>query len=585
MEELNKKYPIEIEIVTPVCIGGGADKDWINGLDFVESERKIYKLNLRRLLHPDSGVDVERLLPLFERKDKQGVLRLLGNKLDIVSDTVFDMTFSSTNDIKAFIKNELSGKPIIPGSSLKGAVRSVLFKELKDPDQKQEKYVFGESNRGNEFMRFVKFSDVEFDQTGLVNTKIFNLRSGERPRTLEGGWKHGGKETSSIFKPFGFNTIYEVLMPGQKADGVILLSDKMFDSFYDSDNPKDVSYFKVEDKRRLLNVSNLFQCINNHTKVYLDKEIDFFETYQADRVDSILDNLREIRSRLNSLPSSSCILKMAVGSGFHSITGDWQFDDFLIDDICSQKRNRGYFNFKPSAKSRKIAITQESFSLMGFVLLRLLSEDEIKVKEQIQKIRFEKIEQLKKQEEKKKRETFELQEKKGRYELFIREAEECMEGGDKVAALSKYKMAAITYPDGDLHDTAIHEIESFLQRQLEKEELEKENKEAERERLQKQQEFVDGGLSFLTEEREGKFVVKDLKMAVSRTESWLKKSGCKYVPVDQESILIQTLIRLYRTEKKRDLKRWEKVSEGNWKSISKIVSEERIQIIFEKVIG
>lgn len=96
---------------------------------------------------------------------------------------------------------------------------------------------------------------------------------------------------------------------------------------------------------------------------------------------------------------------------------------------------------------------------------------------------------------------------------------------------------------------------------------------------------MDGGLSFLTEEREGKFVVKDLKMAVSRTESWLKKSGCKYVPVDQESILIQTLIRLYRTEKKRDLKRWEKVSEGNWKSISKIVSEERIQIIFEKVIG
>ena len=60
-----------------------------------------------------------------------------------------------------------------------------------------------------------------------------------------------------------------------------------------------------------------------------------------------------------------------------------------------------------------------------------------------------------------------------------------MEGGDKVAALSKYKMAAITYPDGGLHDTAIHEIESFLQRQLEKEELEKENKEAERERLQK----------------------------------------------------------------------------------------------------
>lgn len=584
MEELNKKYPIEIEIVTPVSIGGGAEKDWVNGLDFVESRKKIYKLNLRRLFHPDSGVDVERLLPLFERKDKQGVLRLLGNKLDAVSEATFDMNFSSTNDIKAFIKNELSGKPIIPGSSLKGGVRSVLFKELKDFGLNSEQSVFGDSNKGDEFMRFIKFSDVEFNQTGLVNTKIFNLQREEDYKSFEGGWKHGKTETSSIFKPSGFNTIYEALMPGQKADGVILLSNKMFESFYKS-NSMDVSCFKVEDKRLLLDVSNLLQCINSHTMAYLNKEIDFFEKYQADRVEFILENLYEIRSRLNSLPSSSCILKMAVGSGFHSITGDWQFDDFSIDKVIeSNGRNRGCFNLQPSAKSRKIAIAKDSFSLMGFVRLRLLSEDEILEKEQIQKMRFEKIEQLRRQEEEIKQKEFELQENRNKYRALVQEAKECEERGDKSEALSKYRAAATIYPNGGLHEAPIHEIESFLQSQLEREELKKQNEEAERERLQKQQEFVDGGLAFLAEEREGKFVVKDLKMAVSRTESWLKKSGYQYVPMDQEEILIQTLIRLYRTEKKRDLKRWEKVSEGNWKSVSKIVSEERIQEIFNAVI-
>lgn len=584
MEELNKKYPIEIEIVTPVSIGGGADKDWINGLDFVDSGKKIYKLNLRRLFHPDSGVDVERLLPLFEKKDKQGVLRLLGNKLDAVSDATFDMTFSSTNDIKAFIKNELSGKPIIPGSSLKGAVRSVLFKELKDSDQKKEKFVFGESDKGDEFMRFVKFSDMEFDQTGLVNTKIFNLRSGERPHSLEGGWKHGRAETSSTFKPAGFNTIYEVLMPGQKANGVILLSDRSFDSFY-RNSDGNVSRFKLDEKRLLLDISNLFKCINSHTRCYLDKEIDFFEKYRADKVELILEGLYEMKARLDSLPSSSCILKMAVGSGFHSITGDWQFEDFSIDNVVSRGRNRGYLGPLPSAKSRKIAIKKDSFSLMGFVRLRLLSEDEIQEREQIQRIRFDKIEQLRRREKEKQQKAFELQEKKNRYNVFIQEAKEYEERGDKLEALSKYKAAAAIYSDGGLHEMPIQEIELFLRRQLEKEELEKQNEKIEHDRLQKQQAFVDGGLAFLAEERDGKFVVKDLKMTVSRTESWLKKSGYQYIPMDQEDILVQTLIRLYKTEKKRDLKRWEKVSEGNWKSISKIVSEERIQVVFKKVIG
>ncbi|WP_165155464.1 type III-A CRISPR-associated RAMP protein Csm5 [Parabacteroides sp. ZJ-118] len=584
MEELNKKYPIEIEIVTPVSIGGGAEKDWVNGLDFVESENKIYKLNLRRLFQPDSGVDVERLLPLFEKRDKQGVLRLLRNKLDRVSDAVFDMTFYSANDIKAFIKNELSGKPVIPGSSLKGAIRSVLFKELKDPTEKKEKIVFGESDKGDEFMRFLKFSDVEFEKTGLVNTKIFNLRSGEKPGSFEGGWKHSWAETTSAYKPSGFNTIYEALMPGQRADGVMLLSDKLFDLFYRSDL-EDVSYFKVDDKRRLLDVSNLFQCINVHTRAYLDKEIEFFNTYRTDRVDSILDSLNEIRSGSDFRSSSSCILKMAAGSGFHSITGDWQFGDFSIDEIRSQGRNRGYFNDRPSAKSRKIAITKDAFYLMGFVRLRLLSEEEIQEKGQRQKARFEAIEHLRKQEVERKREELERQENRKRYDTLIQEARACDQRGDRKAALAKYNAAAAICPDGSLHEVPIQEIELFLQRQLEKEELEKQNAEAERERLRKQQVFVEGGLAFLTEERNGRFVVKDLKMAVNRVESWLKKSGNQYVPIDQEEILIQALIRLYKAEKKRELKRWEKQSEGHWKSISKIVSADRIEIVFKKVIG
>lgn len=222
---------------------------------------------------------------------------------------------------------------------------------------------------------------------------------------------------------------------------------------------------------------------------------------------------------------------------------------------------------------------------MGFVRLRLLSEEEIQEKEQIQKVRFEEIGQLRKQEEERRQKELEQQENKKKYNVLIQEAKVYDERGDKQAALDKYKAAAAICPDGSLHEVPIQEIELFLQRQLEKEELERQNAEAERERLQKQQSFVAGGLAFLAEERNGKFVVKDLKMAVDRIEKWLKQSGNQYVPIDQEEILIQTLIRLYKAEKKRELKRWEKQSEGNWKSISKIVSKESLETIFKKVMG
>lgn len=588
MKELNKKYPVELEIITPVSIGAGAEKDWVNGLDFIESAGKIYKLNLRRLFHPGSGVDVNRLLPLFESKDKKGVLRVLGNKLSDVSEAEFDVSFSSANDIKAFIKNELSNKPIVPGSSLKGAIRSILYKKLKNTYfkeyEKKERNIFGEPDKGNEFMRFIKFSDMDFDKTYLVNTKIFNLLRADN-REISGGWKHGRIETSFSFKPSGFNTVYEVLIPGQKANGTIMLSNEMFRFFYEHNRCNQETIQLIDGKRSLLDIFSLFRQINNHTKEYLDKETRFFDKYHTEKVDNILDSLEAIKSRLNSLPPSACIFRMSAGSGFHSITGDWQFDDYSIDGIKNiRNRNRGCFHQQDSSKSRKVAIYKDTLSLMGFVQFRLLSENETQENERIQKEYFEKIEYIRRQEEEKKRKALERQECKNRYNDLLREAEILMEQEKQEAALAKYKEAAIIYPDGKTHEVAIEELELLLRKRSERLELEIQRQEEERQREKKQQDLINGGLIFLSEEREGKYIVKDVKGAVSRIDNWLKKSGNKYIPADQEILLIKTLIRFYKAEKSRDLKKWQVLSEGYWRSVSKVVDPERIQFIFDEVM-
>lgn len=389
MEGINHKHIIQLEVLTPLSIGAGTEKDWVRGIDFVVHNGFLYKLNLKKLIA--AGIDIEDLIILFQRKDEKGIIAKISDKLDKVSDLIQPLPVESENDIKVFVKNQLTGNPIITGSSLKGAIRSILFNYLEG-STKDGQEVFGKSKDGDEFMRFLKLSDAEFEKTALVNTKIFNL---QKKNSWEGGWKHARNNTNSRFESSGFNTIYESLMPEQKGYATLMLSETVFNLF-EKEGKKQIA--KSEMKKPILNnnLNKLFGIINQHTRIYLEKEKDFFEKYVTDKTADIVDSINYL---LNNIPTdnSYCLLKMSAGSGFHSITGDWQFDDFSIDGIDTTKSvSRGLFNNKKSAKSRKIAIWDDNkFSLMGFVKISTISKDEFQKIAEQKKIEKEKERQAK----------------------------------------------------------------------------------------------------------------------------------------------------------------------------------------------
>lgn len=400
MEGINKKYNLEIEVLTPLSIGAGQEKDWVRGVDFVVDKGTLYKLNLKKMI--DSGVDINDLTGYFASKNESGLKSKLADKLDEVSDFSMSFPAETDNDVKAFVKNQLGGNPVLTGSSLKGAIRSVLLdyiatndeivNAISEANQRRkpfESFIFGSSNDGDEFMRFIKISDAEFDQTELVNTKIFNLRG--NGNNWQGGWKHqqtnrdGNSFTDEHFKSTGFNTLYESLMPKQKGYASLMMSETLFD-LYES---KQKAHIKSTQKRPILHsgFSSLFEIINKHTKNYLLKEKAFFEKYHAERSDEIVDSIDAL---LNQIPSddSYCILKMSAGSGFHSITGDWQFSQNYTNGKFDRKRANKEDLKKAGIvlpKSRKIAIWNNNFSLMGFVRLRVMSDEEVKQLEEIHK--------------------------------------------------------------------------------------------------------------------------------------------------------------------------------------------------------
>ena len=360
----DKRYPIELEVITPLSVGAGNDNEWVKGLDFVQKDGKVYVIDMQKVAA--AGVDVGALAALFLKSNDNGIGQLLGSKIANLSSYVFDLPEKTDNNIKTFLRTQLYDKPLVAGSSIKGSIRSALFNYLRTAEQKNEE-VFGTMKDGTDFMRFVRIGDVEMPSTVLVNTKLFNLRK-EGEEWL-GGWKHFMNKTTGNYNPVGFNTLYECVAPGNKGLGNITLAANAFsllEKYGQSKSPY------AGRKRTLLNepISSLFHVINDVTKEYLQKERAFFLKYDADRSDEVLDCIDSILSMIPA-DGSSCLLKMSAGVGFHSITGDWRFDDYDTD-LWKEGKNVG----KKMYKSRKIAEYNHRLQLMGFVRLRALSQDE-----------------------------------------------------------------------------------------------------------------------------------------------------------------------------------------------------------------
>ena len=197
MAAVNKKYTITASVLTPISVGQGSETDWVLGVDFVVKNNVMYHLDMKKM--QEVGIDIYRMTQLFLQQDPKGMLHLIGNKLEEVSDFRMKMPCFSSLPIKTFFRNQLTGQPVIPGSSLKGAIRSVLFahfaKEKNVAEMQKQKSnvlnesVFGSLKDGSDFMRFIQVGDITFPvhSTEFVNTKIYNLR---RPgQEWEGGWK------------------------------------------------------------------------------------------------------------------------------------------------------------------------------------------------------------------------------------------------------------------------------------------------------------------------------------------------------------------------------------------------------------
>ena len=114
----------KMRIVTPVHIGGAQEKHLQQGLDYISEGSKIYFLDEKKIL---SHFDITQYSNALAINKLSILLTNSGKSLEEFSSNVVWINGEIGSEIKVNIKNALSNKPILPGTSIKGAIRSVFY--------------------------------------------------------------------------------------------------------------------------------------------------------------------------------------------------------------------------------------------------------------------------------------------------------------------------------------------------------------------------------------------------------------------------------------------------------------------------
>lgn len=381
---LNLKNTFTLKTLTPLHIGSG--ETYQPNLDYRIEGGHFSLINRNRLFtlleDQDAGVTqdiataIEANRLIQELQAKKLLEKVLSYKRPI-----FIAGKEEPVNFRAQIKDG-NGRPLLPGSTLKGAIRTAIIghltqassnkqelegnlqhlRDIKDvdnfdpkfADQKYLEHLLG-SDPNHNLMRTLSCPDLYFDRGTLTPVAI------KTTRLIGNGKKFAEK---------GFTMGAEAIGAGAETMGSIILD----------------GWLQNEERRRVLGYQDNFSCtdllawIREKTQLAIDFELTFLSGKTGDYVADLLDFYRQKKSQLAELKPNQAIFNLAWGIGWRGMTGP------LIGDIELDEQNYRlrevlklsvrYAGSFPFPKSRRVVLTKDSCQPMGWVLLTLCEESD-----------------------------------------------------------------------------------------------------------------------------------------------------------------------------------------------------------------
>lgn len=356
------KMKINIKTITPVHIGSGEtlyrDNDFClekdsEGYDVIGVTDPGKILSLIGQEHiSDWLIGIENKRPVteiviqFAPKDKRGMEHYTSRIIDYGQ---------ASETLKEFIHNG-NNKPYIPGSSIKGAIRTAILATVaKNADidwllsknrhsaKKVEEHFFGDIQ--SDVFRFLHIGDAVFGECFQIPTiSLMMINLNERMINLNGRWVKRYKDESK-------KQLIEALSKDDESSFELHFNSEAYTLAEKNGQTKSLPTCMSSGKD--FSITKLFRTINSHTQMLIESEIEHWEEKAdgSDFVNNYIKNLKELKGIADGCKNDagkSCLLRIGHGSGWRFITGAWT------------KRNKDF------PKSRRVS---KDLDLLGFVKL------------------------------------------------------------------------------------------------------------------------------------------------------------------------------------------------------------------------
>lgn len=377
---------VKIQTLTPIHIGSG--NFLRNNSDFVQyhdgEDSYIYVIDPKKILDLIGVEHLDDWVRQIERnEDTTDFVKRMGHNATpnkYALRTLMNYAKVHPNDTLKECMHDGLGRAYIPGSSIKGAIRTAVLTTLTQSMENLETIVAeknfktGKTNVGapkieakifggdpnSDIFRFIKIGDAYFEEGCELSSRVINLNVRERRNLIDSS------------KP----QIVEAIAPEYES----IVQMKVDTAYYDwAKNHWPYSTGKVKPLGNLPaameNIHSLFELINKHTKKLVNDEIQYWQEMQNKQyegAEDYLNNMRYIFQEINACQlGEECVLRIGHASGWRFITGAWteQLDNFKRDIVPASRRGNDRYRQYDFPKSRRL---DEDSDIFGFVKLSVL---------------------------------------------------------------------------------------------------------------------------------------------------------------------------------------------------------------------
>ncbi|MCF8229529.1 MAG: type III-A CRISPR-associated RAMP protein Csm5 [Bacteroidales bacterium] len=372
-------------LLSPVHIGSGIELQ--QNIEFLIHDQRLAVVDDKKVLEVIGEDNISQWISYINKRENLMEL-LKQRKPDVTISDVADRemdVYGTRLMNKKTLKEQLhngQGFPMIPGSSIKGAIRTAIITHLVNKHTKTVKNIISEYKNLNASKNpGWRWQLRDFQK---VEERILNMLLSGSNRTDPN--RNAMRFLQVTDASFNFNTI---------ASNVLLLnltwrgwdfkggSDQLVE-FIGQDSE---SRFRISINHDLLgknhlktdtafleSLEKLFEIINEHNKMLINEEINMWkdEAGFPGQLEIYLDILNEIKQTALSLNKNEAILRLGGHTGWNSISGAWAknnkelFDDYeweILKKSLNKGRNVDYF-----PKTRKI---EEEGDVFGYIKLSL----------------------------------------------------------------------------------------------------------------------------------------------------------------------------------------------------------------------